>query len=132
MNDRDDWIKTRSRGNHLTEAEKVFIKEQFVRGRRSRDVARELQCSSRIVSKYYGFFRAQGVPIGARRAPAPEANPLPPRSRFYRSSFELEAGTASEPPIRIASESQGKSVGDSTEKVVGAAGFEPAVTPWNR
>jgi len=60
-NDKDDWPKPRTPGQKLTAAELDRIKHGFVHRRTIRDVARELQCASRNVTKYYGYFRAEGV-----------------------------------------------------------------------
>jgi len=80
-NNRDEWKKPRSHGQHLTEGELAEIKRAFLASEKIRDVARRLQCSSRVVTKYYGLLRAQGtVPVGPKK-------PLP--DRFYKSSFEL-------------------------------------------
>jgi len=57
----DDWRKPRSRGTRFTTEEIERIKRGFQHQEKIRDVARELQASSRNVTKYYGFFRAEGV-----------------------------------------------------------------------
>lgn len=80
----DDWEKPRSKGQHLTDSEIGQLKAAFKAGRTSRDIARELQCSSRIASKYYGYFEAEG----AKREPSPRTTPSLP-NRHYRSSFDL-------------------------------------------
>lgn len=82
--ERDDWVKTRSRGVHLSDDEIAFIRKGYREDRTIRDVARDLKCSSRNVTKYYGFFRAEGVVKGSA---TPKKLPLP--DRFYKSSFEL-------------------------------------------
>jgi hypothetical protein len=61
MHKRDDWEKPRSHGCHLTEAEISRLRQAYKDGVNSRTVALELRCSSRVVSKYYGFFKAEGV-----------------------------------------------------------------------
>lgn len=68
MQTKDDWHKPRSHGQHLTTEEIAFIRESYASGRRLADVARALQCSSRIVSKYYGYFREEGI-ARPKRAP---------------------------------------------------------------
>jgi hypothetical protein len=80
---KDDWPKPRSKGQHLTEAEIAEIKQSFVDGNRVEYIARKLQCSSRVVSKYYGFFRAEGI-----RQREKKKKPLP-RDRFYKSDFSI-------------------------------------------
>ena len=57
----DDWEKPRSHGTRLTEAEIQFMREGYLSSRLYRDVARDLKCSSRIASKYYSLFAAEGV-----------------------------------------------------------------------
>lgn len=59
--EKDDWPKPRTRGQRLSTAEIEKIKAGFIHRRTIRDVARELQCASRNVTKYYGYFRAEGV-----------------------------------------------------------------------
>ncbi|MBV5269022.1 MAG: hypothetical protein JZU55_02725 [Afipia sp.] len=84
---RDDWEKPRSKGQHLTATEIAFIKSEFLNGTKAHDTARALKCSSRIVSKYYGFFVAEGC-VSGNRAPF---DPAKARSdRFYKSNFELD------------------------------------------
>lgn len=58
---REPWPKTRSRGTHFTPAEIERIRRGYIDGERSRTVACELQASWRNVSKYYGYFEAEGV-----------------------------------------------------------------------
>lgn len=74
---KDDWVKPRSRGQHLCEDEIATIKHGYRNGRTVRDLARELKCSSRTVAKYYGFFREEG----ARRSACPALSRLPRRRR---------------------------------------------------
>jgi transposase len=78
----DDWEKPRSKGQHLTEAEIATIKQDYLAGRHYRDVAKDLKCSSRIVSKYYGLFRAEGAVQNPKRPPVAQ-------NRFYKSDFSL-------------------------------------------
>jgi hypothetical protein len=82
---RDDWEKPRTKGQHLTEAEIAEIKRAYLAGERSRDVARRLQCSSRVASKYFGFFRAEGCVPTMK----PTAKKITLPDRFYKSDFEV-------------------------------------------
>lgn len=83
----DDWEKPRSKGQHLTAKEVAFIKAEFLKGTKAYDTARALKCSSRVVSKYYGFFVAEGCAPGNR-------GPFDPSKaraeRFYKSNFDLD------------------------------------------
>lgn len=81
-NDLDDWDKPRSRGTHLSDAEIELVKRAYRDERKIRDVARELKCASRTVSKYYGFFREEGV-----RTKSTPAKPVR-GPRYYTSNFE--------------------------------------------
>lgn len=56
-----DRINTRGRNQYLTEAEKQFIRDSFITRQRIEYVADKLNCSTRCVTKYYGFFRDEGV-----------------------------------------------------------------------
>jgi hypothetical protein len=78
---KDTWDKPRGHGQHLTEAEIAEIKEAYCAGQKIGFVARKLKCSSRVVSKYYGLFRAEGVTKRVRRPVA--------TNRFYKSDFNL-------------------------------------------
>lgn len=81
---RDDWEKPRSKGQHLTADEIEFIKAEYHKRSPIRSVARHLKCSSRVVSKYFGLFRAEGVRgLPFNPAAQPQAN------RFYKSNFEV-------------------------------------------
>lgn len=80
---RDDWDKTRSRGQHLTETEIGFIRAERQKGTAPRDVARTLKCSSRVVNKYFSFFACEGEPVPTRKRPITLAGP-----NIYRSDFE--------------------------------------------
>ena len=82
MRKADDWEKPRSKGQHLTETEIATIKQSYLVGRNFRDVAKDLKCSSRIVSKYYGQFRSEGAVQNAKR-------PAVAQNRFYKSDFSL-------------------------------------------
>lgn len=83
----DDWEKPRSKGQHLTTKEIAFIKAEFLKGTRPHDTARALKCSSRVVSKYYGFFIAEGLTSNVGKP----FDPSKARAeRFYKSSFDLD------------------------------------------
>lgn len=58
---RDDWKKVYRPGERFSEATVESIKQAYKLRRKIRDVARELGISSRNVSKYYGYFREEGV-----------------------------------------------------------------------
>jgi hypothetical protein len=81
---RDDWEKPRGKGQHLTPDEIAFIKGEYRKQSNVRDVARSLKCSSRVVTKYFGLFRAEGVG-GLPFNPASQTQ----ASRFYKSNFEV-------------------------------------------
>ena len=90
---KDDWSKPRSEGNKLTQAEIAKIRVAFNCGRHQRDIARELQCSSRTAAKYFAIFRGGAARTGrpskeTQREKAPERRPVQ-RARFYTSNFEL-------------------------------------------
>jgi hypothetical protein len=51
---KDDWPKWRRGGWHLTDDELEFIRASKRAGRKIKDVARLLRCSSRTVEKHYG------------------------------------------------------------------------------
>lgn len=51
----------RGRAQHLTQKEIDFIRECYIAKLRIAYVANKINCSERNVSKYYGFFRAEGV-----------------------------------------------------------------------
>jgi hypothetical protein len=91
---RDDWEKPRGPGTKLTAAEISRLKVAFNTNTHSRDIARELQCSSRIANKYYAMFRGY-TPVVRRVRPKVVVRPAPEpklerKSRFYTSNFELE------------------------------------------
>ena len=96
---RDDWEKPRSKGVHLTPDEKARLRIAYNSGRAIRDIARELQCSSRVVAKYYASFRAANpLSKNKSRVANPVARPITralaepryvPGPRFYKSNFEL-------------------------------------------
>ena len=78
---KDDWQKPRAKWQHLTEAEIARIRIAYQQRRKNRDIARELQCSTRVVQKYYAQFADQGIPQ--------QREPAPARPRFYKGNFEL-------------------------------------------
>ena len=93
---RDDWHKPRSNGQRLTADEIKKLQVAFRTGRRPDDIARELQCSSRVASKYYAQFRGKphrvdkSEPEYRRLIHVPKTVQAPvPQSRFYKSSFEI-------------------------------------------
>lgn len=81
---RDDWEKPRSKGTHLTDDELVIVREGYRTNRGIKDVARELKCSSRTITKYYGLFGAEGLRRGSERP----VHRQPNKARFYTSNFE--------------------------------------------
>jgi DNA-binding NarL/FixJ family response regulator len=85
----DDWEKPRSNGHKLTAAEVARVRVAFNCGRDHRDIARELQCSSRTIARYYGGYRDE---LKWRKA-VEAAKPKPveaPKPLFYKSNFDLE------------------------------------------
>lgn len=58
--------RPRTTADRLKPVEIERIRDSFIAGRQIKVVARELQCSTRTVTKYYGFFRAEGVEQGLR------------------------------------------------------------------
>jgi len=88
-----DWRATRTHGEHLTEEEIARMRAAFEAGRRTEDIAEELRCSGRIANKYYAMFRGTPQKQGRPRnlmicTPRPPA-PMPKKSRFYKSNFEI-------------------------------------------
>jgi hypothetical protein len=88
----EDWPK---RNRHLSREEIAFARVGFNTGRNALDVARDLECSGRVIAKYYAQFR--GNPNRCRKAdysrpevdtPTPRA-PVDRASRFYKGNFEL-------------------------------------------
>ena len=59
--DVDDWEKPRSHGTALTKEKLEFVRTSFIDRVPIETVARKLKCSSRTVTKYYGYYRAEGV-----------------------------------------------------------------------
>jgi hypothetical protein len=96
---KDDWDKPRTQGNHLTDDEIKKLRVAYTTGRHPSDIARELQCSSRVANKYYAMFRGNSPvsrvrrprdAVVARAVAASTPQPAPqPKSRFYTSNFEL-------------------------------------------
>lgn len=98
---KDDWAKPRSRAQHLTEAEIEIISDRKRRRHPVREIARELQCSSGVVYKY--FREIDGRERNCRMKAEPVRHVIKPRpslamkqseeerraKRFYTSNFEL-------------------------------------------
>lgn len=87
---KDDWHKPRSKGQHLNADEIAVIRRAYLMNRFYRDVARELECSSRVVSKYYSLFQAEGLKRGRDLEPKKKAG----EGRFYKSTFTLDDESA--------------------------------------
>lgn len=87
---KDDWEKPRSKGQHLTADEIALIRRGYLTNRFYRDIARELKCSSRVVSKYYGLFQAEGLRKGRDLEPKKKVG----EGRFYKSTFSLDDESA--------------------------------------
>lgn len=81
----DDWEKPRSKSQHLTPAEIELLKTSFKAGHSTREAARAIKCSSRVASKYYSYFKAEGV----RRGNGGPFNPAKQPTRLYRPDFDL-------------------------------------------
>jgi len=80
----DDWKYKRTRQQHFTESEIALIRTAYKRGRKPKAVARELECSTRVIQTHYAnLLMGIGTPVRAR----PKANKA---SRFYRSNFDLK------------------------------------------
>lgn len=77
----DDWEYKRTRQQHFTEAELALIRMAFNQGRKAVSVARELECSTRVIHTHYTNMAAE-IPI--REMPKAERP-----ARFYRSNFDL-------------------------------------------
>ncbi|HEY8751630.1 MAG TPA: hypothetical protein VIM11_26850 [Tepidisphaeraceae bacterium] len=92
---KDDWKKPRSNGTALTDAEIRSVRVAFDQGRLSRDIARELKCSTRAVTRYYAIFRGTPQKLGRPKyrdlmhAPKSAPSPTAAQSRFYKSNFEI-------------------------------------------
>lgn len=87
---RDWWEKPRTQGEHFTEKEIGKLRAAYNEGRRARDIACELECSTRVVCKYYAKFRGYPLQRGRSASRPQEPRPAPKSSRFYTSTFELE------------------------------------------
>lgn len=89
----DDWAKPRSNGTPFTEEERAFVKAGFEAKRSPRDVARDLQSSSRTVARHFVRLRRHAEIEAAKAARAASTDKFDPvkarEARFYRSSFEL-------------------------------------------
>jgi hypothetical protein len=116
MNKRDDWEKPRSHGTKLTEVEIDRIKLGFVRGERIEDVARELAAASRTVSKYYGFFRAEGVHSRGSGAPIRSNHR---RDRPLGGIVRMEPRPMTEADLRRYRERQPRDTRDLTSRILG-------------
>jgi hypothetical protein len=81
------WPKPRSRRDFLTEGEIGTLRQSFCEGRKADDAAGEVNCSTRVVTKYYAKFRGGPLARGRPRNPPPLTTVRP--SRFYKSNFEL-------------------------------------------
>ena len=90
----DNWDNPRTQANKLTAAEIARIRVAFNVGRRPSEIAAELPCSLRTANKYYAQFRGPKPKADSldRVKPVcqlPEPRPMPAKSRFYTSNFEL-------------------------------------------
>jgi len=95
---RDHWRKPHSTSDHLAESEIARIRAAFRADVPAKNIAQDLQCSTRTVQKYYAMFggRLAAASSGKPREPLaaePERSaPHPPAtrpSRFYKGNFEL-------------------------------------------
>lgn len=87
----DRWRKPRSNGDHLSNEEVELIRKGYRQGRSSFDIARELQCSTRTVDKYFVIFRS-GCDVNARHRAVQSLQRTPKQvlqSRFYKGNFKL-------------------------------------------
>ena len=91
---RDDWEKPRRTSDHFSEVEIAKLHLAFEAGKRAPDVARDMQCSSRVVYKWFSIFRGDHPPPAEKsrpkRTPKPFDAPAARASRFYHSTFELD------------------------------------------
>jgi FixJ family two-component response regulator len=83
----DDWSIKRHHGQHFTDAEREVIRKGFFDGRPAKDVARELQCSTRVIHTHYGLYRCE-TPVRHRTPAQKPKKRTASESRFYRSNFE--------------------------------------------
>lgn len=79
---KDDWHKPRTKGQHLTADEIAQIKAAYIAGHRPEYAARELQCSSRVVMKYYAQFRDGHRPVIVERF-----RPMIQHRRYHKSNI---------------------------------------------
>lgn len=92
----DTWKKLRRRCDHFTQIERDFIQQCFLAKRRTFDVARDLQCSQRMINTHYAAMRGRPTPKTPRSSRFFHKNErvkraAPPReSRFYHSDFTLD------------------------------------------
>lgn len=92
MTQKEDWEKPRSRSVHLTTEEIAKVKIGFNCGRKPFDVARDLKCAARTISRYYETFRGNGRPKKYKPKMVEVEQPripAPPQDRFYKSNFEI-------------------------------------------
>ena len=80
---KDDWEKHRSKRQYITPQEIDLVREWYLAGMTSYEVARELGCASRSIRAHYVKFRDAGI----RR----NGDPVPVVDRRYRCSFEVSA-----------------------------------------
>lgn len=76
----DNWEYKRTRQQHFTTDELTFIRKCFEEKWTAKNVARKLECSSRVIQTHFANLKAE--------IPVRERGPMKPR--FYRSSFDLE------------------------------------------
>lgn len=57
----DTWEKTRSRSQHFSPEDIAIIRNGYIEKITIASVAEQLKASIRNVSKYYGYFRAEGI-----------------------------------------------------------------------
>lgn len=95
----EDWAKT---AKPFTEAQIAKIRAGYFNGSRAKEIARELNCCTRSVHKWFSRFKADFGPVKRNRKPRSSENTSKPISntsrfdpiahrekRFYRGSFEL-------------------------------------------
>ena len=78
---KDDWEKHRSKRQYITPQEIDLVREWYLAGMTSYDVARELKCASRSIRARFAKLRQEGL-----RRPG---DPVPVVDRRYRGSFEV-------------------------------------------
>lgn len=89
-------MKPRIQSEKLTPADIAKLRAAFDAGCHPADAAADVNCTRRIVNKYYQRFRGYPLPRGRRttlsrrpRQPIPQAESEPKPPRFYTSTFEL-------------------------------------------